>query len=92
MRFRPSLASQFRKDFKLCGKRGLPLEELEAILSKLLDDQPLAPRHKAHLLKGQFAGFWECHVRPDWLLIWIRDEEAGELRFVRTGTHSDLFD
>lgn len=92
MRFTPSLSSQFKKDFKLCEKRCLPLNELEAVITKLLDDQPLAPKHKAHLLKGRFAGHWECHIRPDWLLIWVRDEIACELYFVRTGTHSDLFD
>ncbi len=92
MRFSPSLSSQFKKDYKLCQKRHLPTQELEAIILKLLDDQPLAPKHKAHLLKGRFAGHWECHLRPDWLLIWVRDEVAGELYFVRTGTHSDLFD
>ncbi len=92
MKFSPALATQFKKDFKRCEKRRLPLGELEVVITKLLDDQPLAPRYKAHLLKGTFAGHWECHIRPDWLLIWVRDETAGVLYFVRTGTHSDLFD
>ena len=66
--------------------------ELQEIVSKLVADQPLTPRHRPHVLKGEYNGFWECHIRPDWLLIWYRDEEALELRFARTGTHSDLFD
>ena len=92
MRFSPSLSSQFKKDFKLCEKRHLPTKDLEAVMLTLLNDQPLAPKHKAHLLSGRLAGHWECHIRPNWLLIWVRNEEAGELHFVRTGTHSDLFD
>jgi len=92
VKFSPTFSSQFKKDFKLCQKRGLPIEELQEIVSKLVADQPLTPRHRPHVLKGEYNGFWECHIRPDWLLIWYRDEEALELRFARTGTHSDLFD
>lgn len=92
MKFSPTFSSQFKKDFKLCQKRGLPIEELQEIVSKLVADQPLTPRHRPHVLKGEYHGCWECHIRPDWLLIWYRDEEALELRFARTGTHSDLFD
>jgi mRNA interferase YafQ len=90
--FSPTFSSQFKKDFKLCRRRGLPVDELQEIVSKLANDQALAPRNRAHVLKGEYQGFWECHIRPDWLLIWYRDEEAHELRFARTGSHSDLFD
>jgi len=92
VKFAPALSSQFKKDYKLCGKRHFPLDELDAILNLLLDDKPLAAKHKAHVLKGSFEGHWECHIRPDWLLIWVRDPIAAQLYFVRTGTHSDLFD
>ncbi len=92
MIFAPTFTSQFKKDFKLCQKRGLPLPELHAIVSKLAADEPLPTKHRPHVLKGEYNGCWECHIRPDWLLVWVRDEEAGELRLTRTGTHSDLFD
>lgn len=92
MIFSPTFTSQFKRDFKLCKKRGLPLSELHSILSKLVADEPLPPKHRPHVLKGEYSGCWECHIRPDWLLIWVRDEEARELRLARTGSHSDLFD
>lgn len=92
MRFVPAYTSQFKKDFKRCEKRGLDMAELHGILSKLLADQPLAPKHRPHVLKGEFHGCWECHVRPDWLLIWVRNESQQEIQLVRTGTHPDLFD
>jgi len=90
--FAATFTTQFKKDFKLCKKRGLPLEELHATISRLAADEPLPPKQRPHMLRGEYGGFWECHIRPDWLLIWVRDEEAKELRLTRTGTHSDLFD
>ena len=72
-------------------KRGLPLERLDAVLALLLNDEPLPPRHRPHRLSGEWAGFWECHVTPDWLLIYDLDD-PDVLALHRTGSHSDLFE
>ncbi len=88
----PEYTKQFKKDYKLCNKRGLPPREIEAVMKKLLQDLPLAAKHRDHVLKGEYEGFGECHIRPDWLLIYLKDEARKCLVFVRTGTHSDLFD
>ncbi len=69
----PEYTKQFKKDFKLCKKRGLPLLELEVIMKKLLQGLPLAEKHRDHVLKGEYNGFGECHIRPDWLLIYSTD-------------------
>jgi mRNA interferase YafQ len=88
----PAYTKQFKKDYKRCQKRDLPASEIEAIMRRLLQDKPLAEKHRDHTLKGEFAGYGECHIRPDWLLIYLKDEASKELTFVRTGTHSDLFE
>jgi mRNA interferase YafQ len=88
----PEFTKQFKRDFKLCKKRGLPLVELESIMKNLLQDMTLAEKHRDHVLKGEYNGFGECHIRPDWLLIYLKDPDKNALTFIRTGTHSDLFD
>lgn len=88
----PAYTKQFKKDYKRSLKRGLPEFEIEAVMRKLLLGQALEPRHRDHILKGTYQGFGECHIRPDWLLIYLKDKSTETLTFVRTGTHSDLFD
>ena len=82
----------FKKDYKRCKKRGLPLAGLEAVLGTLLEGKVLAERHRDHPLKGKYAHHRECHIQPDWLLVYQKDEARRILKLVRTGTHSDLFD
>ena len=84
--------SQFKKDLKRAKKRGLDMSELEAVLDKLCAEEPLEERHRDHALTGNYLGFRECHVRPDWLLIYAIDKGQLILTASRTGTHSDLFD
>ena len=81
---------QFKRDLKRAQKRGKNLDKLWTIVERLLADEPLDPRHRPHRLSGDLAGFRECHIEPDWLLIWSEGEE--ELILVRTGTHADLFE
>ena len=83
--------SRFRKDYKLAKKRGLDLSLLEAVIDTLLAEQPLDAKHKDHALIGDYAGFRECHILPDWLLIYSIHHETLLLTASRTGTHSDLF-
>lgn len=81
---------QFERDLKLARKRGKSLEKLWFVVEKLQAGQPLEHRNRLHRLSGDWAPHWECHIEPDWLLIWLAREE--ELVLTRTGTHADLFD
>ena len=81
---------KFRKDYKLAKKRGLPMEELEIVLQTLLEERPLEEKHRDHALSGNYIGFRECHIRPDWLLIYTIDHGNLILTAARTGSHSDL--
>ena len=84
--------SQFKKDYKRIRKRGYPVEELKTALQKLASGKGLEPRNHDHALTGPYIGFRECHIRPDWLLVYAVDGERLILTASRTGTHSDLFD
>ncbi|MGQ0663727.1 MAG: type II toxin-antitoxin system RelE/ParE family toxin [Pseudomonadota bacterium] len=81
---------QFLRDLKLAGKCGKNLVKIEVVIDALARGAKLAPRHRPHRLKGEMQGLWECHVEPDWLLVW--DEQGNGLVLVRTGTHADLFE
>ena len=87
----PIYSTQFRKDYKRCKKRNYNMQELLDIMSDLEAEKPLATKHREHQLQGDYKGCLDCHVRPDWLLIYQIDKEQNEIYFVRTGTHSDLF-
>ena len=80
---------QFERDLKTLKKRGKKLDKLWSIVELLLNEQSLTPRHKPHPLVGNWRPCWECHIEPDWLLIWL--VEGNELTLTRSGTHSDLF-
>ena len=83
--------AQFKKDYKRAKKRGRDMAELQAVLDRLCAEEPLEERHRDHALSGNYVGFRECHVRPDWLLVYAVDKESLILVASRTGTHSDLF-
>ncbi|MDR3284497.1 MAG: type II toxin-antitoxin system YafQ family toxin [Treponema sp.] len=83
--------SQYRRERKLAEKRGRNISLLNDIINTLLQEKPLAPNHRDHPLSGDYAGFRECHVQPDWLLIYTVDKEQLVLTASRTGTHADLF-
>ena len=85
-----TLVSRFKKDVRLAARRQLDLEKLDAIVRDLRRGRMPASRHSPHKLSGNYRGTWECHIEPDWLLVWYQDDE--EIRLVRTGTHSDLFE
>ena len=82
--------SRFLKDLKLAKRRGYDLDKLEAIVDLLQVQQSLPPRNKDHTLTGEWNHHRECHIQPDWLLIYRI--EATILILERTGTHADLFD
>ncbi len=80
---------RFERDLKRVRKRGKRLDKLWSVVDRLLNDEPLEARHREHTLSGQWQSFRECHIEPDWLLVWRETEES--LVLVRTGSHSDLF-
>ena len=83
--------SRFKKDYKQMVKRGCKPALLEAVIEQLRCRQPLPEKNRDHELSGDYAGFRECHIAPDWLLIYRVEEDALILTLTRTGTHSDLF-
>lgn len=86
------LSNRFKKDLKTAVKRGYDLDLLDVVVTKLAKGETLPARYRDHNLTGNYAGFRECHVQPDWLLIY-RVEESDLILFLsRTGSHSDLFD
>lgn len=80
---------KFVKDVERVKKRGKDLGKLSTIIDLLLEEQVLAPKYKNHKLQGHYKNHWECHIEPDWLLIYGKTKT--EIILARTGTHSDLF-
>lgn len=83
--------TQFKKDFKLAMKRSMKIELLEEVIAMLAMGETLPDKHKDHALTGNWVGHRECHIIPDWLLIYRIEDEVLVLTLARTGTHSDLF-
>ena len=81
----------FKKDFKLAMKRGLNVELLENVIALLAMGEPLPAKNKDHALTGNWVGHRECHILPDWLLVYRVEDDVLVLTLARTGTHSDLF-
>ncbi len=83
--------TQFKKDYKLAIKRGLKIGLLEQIVANLADGISLPEKNKDHALTGNWVGHRECHILPDWLLVYRVEDDVLILTLARTGTHSDLF-
>ncbi len=83
--------TQFKKDYKLATKRGLDIPLLDDCIRMLAAGKELPPKFRDHNLSGRWAGFRECHIEPDWLLIYRIDDTTVTLVLARTGSHSDLF-
>lgn len=81
--------SHFKRDFKKAQKQGKNLQKLHEVILTLQQDKPLPQKNRNHKLKGEYAGCWECHVEPDWLLIYKLI--PGKLALARLGSHSELF-
>ncbi len=84
--------ARFKKDYKRTIKRGLEIGLSRTVVTTLAQGVKLPEKYKDHELSGDMAGFRECHIQPDWLLIYYIDDEVPVLILTRTGTHSDLFD
>lgn len=85
------LSNKFKKDLKLAKSRGYNLSLLETVVDTLAAQKVLETKYRDHELSGNYAGFRECHIKPDWLLIYRVHEGELILFLSRTGTHSDLF-
>ena len=83
--------TQFKKDLKRIRKRGLDLNSLKFVLDTLQKQEALPLKYRDHALVGDYRGFRECHIEPDWLLIYTISNEKLILTAARTGSHSDLF-
>ena len=83
--------TQFKKDLRRAKRRGKDLDKLWGIVERLQSEERLEPSNRPHRLSGEWAHCWECHIEPDWLLIWDQ-RQVDALILIRTGSHSDLFD
>lgn len=85
------VTNKFKKDYKLASKRGLPIKLLDEIISKLANAETLPAENRDHALSGNWANFRECHILPDWLLVYQILDDVLVLSLSRTGSHSDIF-
>ena len=91
MSYKIKYTGWFKKSYKKCVKRGYDISVFEKAVSILSETGTLPQEYRPHLLSGKFEGYWECHLQPDWLLIWQKIEDELLLILTDTGTHSDLF-
>jgi mRNA interferase YafQ len=85
------VTNQFKKDLKRIRKQGKDLDLLKDVLQMLLEEQVLDIKYRDHALTGNYIGFRECHIQPDWLLVYMINHDELLLTASRTGSHSDLF-
>ncbi|MDR2927167.1 MAG: type II toxin-antitoxin system YafQ family toxin [Cytophagaceae bacterium] len=83
--------NRFKRQAKLLQKRGYNMDLLNDAIKMLMNTGALPVQYKPHKLSGNYAGCWECHIKPDWLMIWEQNDSELILLFLNTGTHSDLF-
>ena len=82
--------SQFKKDYRLAKRRGQNIQTLKDVIIQLANDQPLPEKNRDHALTGDWKGFRECHIMPDWLLVYKKENDVLVLTLTRLGSHSDL--
>lgn len=91
MKYVIEVSAKFKKDYKLAKKRGYDIRLLQEVIDLLADGKVLSEKHLDHALSGNYAGCRECHIPPDWLLVYRIEKELLILALTRTGTHGDLF-
>ena len=91
MRYKVVMSSRFSKDLKIIARRGYDLNKIKFVIEELANGKPLDPKYKDHQLQGDYIGKRECHILPDWLLIYEICDNELFLYLARTGSHSDLF-
>ena len=91
MKYTVKPSSRFKKDLKIAQKRGYDIDILTEVIKKLASGEKMPEKNKDHQLSGKLAQYRECHITPDWLLMYEKDDNTLYLYRLRTGTHSDLF-
>ncbi len=91
MKYRIATTRRFQKDIKRCIKRNLPMDRLKEVICLLENTGTLPPKYRPHKLSGNYEGKWECHIMPDWLLVWEQHDDELLLIMTNTGSHSDIF-
>ena len=84
-------SAKFKKDYKQVVKRGYDVKLMEEVIRLLIEEKPLPTKYNDHALTGNYAGHRDCHITPDWILIYKIEEDIITLSLTRTGSHSDLF-
>lgn len=91
MAYTVRISNRFKKQFRLCMKRGLDMNLINEAMRLLAANGSLPAQYRPHKLSGKLQGVWECHIEPDWLMTWEQNDMELTLLFLQTGTHSDLF-
>lgn len=91
MKYEVKFTTTFKKSYKLMKKRGLDIDELDKVIDNLRQGKTLDKKYRDHALTGNFVGFRECHIKPDWLLVYLVENNILTLTLVDTGSHSDIF-
>lgn len=91
MKYQIEMSTRFKKDYKLAQRRGYDISLLKEVIDILADGKQLPEKYLDHPLAGDYSGCRECHIQPDWLLIYRIEKNLLILGLTRTGTHSDLF-
>ena len=90
MIYKIKFTSAYKRSYRRLKKRGLNISLLDAVIEELRQGRLLHKKYKDHILKGNFAGFHECHIKPNWLLIYLIEDDVVTLTLVNTGTHTDI--
>ena len=90
--YRVKFTTAYKRAYKLMKKRGADMALLDDVVDQLRCGETLAPRYRDHGLSGKFQGFRECHIKPDWLLVYLIENDVLTLTLVDTGSHADIFD
>lgn len=91
MKYTIRYSGLFKRSYKKCLRRGCSEEKFKKVIAILAEDGILPREYSPHRLKGKYKGCWECHITPDWLLVWEQNDWQLTLLLVDTGTHNDLF-
>lgn len=90
MKYSISYTKRFQKSLRKCVKRGLDVKLIQQAIDILIVKGALPKKYKPHKLHGNWEGVWECHISPDWLLVWLQDDDNLTLLMLDTGSHSDI--
>ena len=83
--------NRFKKDTELLNKRGFPISEMKTVLKILACGENIPLKYRNHKLKGNLLNQWDLHIKPDWILLYTKDDKNKIIKLVRTGTHADIF-